>query len=91
MTGKGPRQERETIINFNEAKPNAHIWTASEIIYRKLKKAGFYPYDEGERHAAFHVPRSTIRIPKQPSPARAEAGRRMAEARKAQLLKASHD
>jgi hypothetical protein len=28
MKGKGPRDERETIINFNEAEPCASIWTA---------------------------------------------------------------
>ena len=29
MTPKGPRSERETVINFNEEEETATIWTAS--------------------------------------------------------------
>ena len=45
MKGKGPRDERETVINFNEAEPYASIWTASRPLYRKLLKLGWL---EGE-------------------------------------------
>lgn len=86
MTGKGPRSERETIVLFNEADDEMEIWTASEIVYRRLKKAGFYPANEGDRHATFRIPKSSFRMPRQPSPARAEQGRRLADARKAKLL-----
>ena len=34
MENKGPRQERETVIRFDEEDETAEIWTASEIVYR---------------------------------------------------------
>jgi hypothetical protein len=41
MKGKGPKYERETIINFNEESEMASIWTASEVVYRRLMKLGY--------------------------------------------------
>ena len=38
MIGKGPKQDRETIINFNEESDKASVWTASEVVYRRLIK-----------------------------------------------------
>ena len=35
MTPKGPRSERETIINFNEEDDMVSIWTASQPLYRR--------------------------------------------------------
>jgi len=89
MTGKGPRRERETIINFNEEDDELSIWTASEQVYRRLRKAGFMPSEESDRSAVFKLPKSSYRFPRQPSPARAEQGRRLAAARKAKLLEPS--
>ncbi len=49
MKGKGPRSERETIINFNEEDETASIWTASEPVYRRFMKLGYQPVSESER------------------------------------------
>lgn len=38
MKGKGPKRERETIINFNEDDETATVWTASGSVYNKLLK-----------------------------------------------------
>src|SRR5215471_3648157 len=62
MRGKGPRIERETIIRFDEASPNAEIWTASERFYRKLLKQGLVPKEDGERSAIFEVPKKCVVI-----------------------------
>ena len=53
MTGRGPKHERETIINFNEESDTASIWTASEVVYRRLKKLGYMPAQDNERSAVF--------------------------------------
>src|SRR5262245_62320794 len=62
MRGKGPRIERETIIRFDEANPNAEVWTASEPFYRKLLKQGLVPKEDGERSATFEVPKRSVAI-----------------------------
>jgi len=64
MTGKGPRQERETTITFSEDRDTASIWTSSEPMYRKLKKLGFYPVEDRDRSATFKVPRKCISVKK---------------------------
>jgi len=51
MKGKGPKHERETVITFNEEESTASIWTASQAVYRRLKKAGYVPAQDGERSA----------------------------------------
>ena len=43
MKGTGIREERETLINFNDADDLANIYTASETQYRRLKKRGWEP------------------------------------------------
>jgi len=86
MKGKGPRLERETIINFNEEEKTASVWTASETVYRRLlKRLGrAYLTEDGERHAVFTFPVGFIQLPrpkKQVSEeARREAARRMRQA-----------
>ena len=89
IIGKGPRHERETIVNFNEADDTMSIWTASEQVYRRLVKAGFQsdPNRETDRSAVFVLPKSSFRFPKLPSEARVQRGRELAAARKAKLLK----
>ena len=63
MQGKGPREERETIIGWSEADPMAQLWTASETVYRRMKKRGWFPSEDGERHAMFEVPKRLVRLP----------------------------
>lgn len=83
MTGKGIRKERETSIVFNEEDSDMEIRTASEVVYRKLKKNGFYPFDETDRSATFRVPKSSFRIPRMPSEARIRAGKALGALKKA--------
>ena len=85
MRGKGPKHERETIINFDEEDGEASIWTASETVYRRLlKRLGrAYLTEDGERHAAFTFPVAFIQLPRpkrQATEAQREAGRRMRQA-----------
>jgi hypothetical protein len=87
MTGKGPRHERETVIIFNEEDAEMSIWTASEAVDRRLRKAGFSPSDDSDRHSEFKLPKSSFKWPRQPSQARAEQGRRLAASRKAALAR----
>lgn len=64
MRGKGPKRERETIINFNEEEGTASVWTASETIYRRLKRLGYEPVEDEERHALFEMPKRDIKLPR---------------------------
>jgi hypothetical protein len=66
MKGKGPKHERETIINFNEEDGEASIWTASEPVYRRLlKRLGrAYLTADGERHAVFTFPAEFLQLPR---------------------------
>lgn len=64
MNGKGPRSERETIINFNEESDTASIWTASEVVYRRLMKVGYMPSQDNERSAVFEIPKRDIKLPR---------------------------
>jgi hypothetical protein len=60
MKGKGPKHERETAIVFNDNESTASVWTASETVYRRLKKAGYIAAEDNERSASFKVPRGDI-------------------------------
>jgi hypothetical protein len=87
----GPRFERETIINFNEADETASVWTASESIYRRLLKLGYEPREDGERHAAFEMPKKDIKLPRpkrtrKVSPERAAALKQAHFGRKPKLI-----
>jgi hypothetical protein len=66
MKGKGPRIERETVINFNEEEKTTWIWTASEPVYRKLLKrlGSEYMTEDGERHAVFVFPSNFLSLPR---------------------------
>ncbi len=64
MKGKGIRQERETVINYNEADASASIWTASERVYRRIKKQGYVPVKDTERSARFEIPKKCVSIRK---------------------------
>ena len=82
MKASGPRTERETIVNFNEEESTASIWTASEVVYRRLiKQLGTESLlEDGERHAIFELPKAWIKLPRQrkvrvPTPKQLEARR----------------
>jgi hypothetical protein len=66
MKAEGPKQERETVINFNEADDTASVWTASDVVYRRLlKRLGrAYLTEDGERHACFVFPRKFLDLPR---------------------------
>ena len=83
MKGKGPRSERETIINFNEEDETASIWTASETVYRRLMKLGYQPASESDRSATFKMPKRDIKLPRpkrQATEAQRQAGQRLKQA-----------
>ena len=64
MIGKGPKQERETIINFNEESDKASVWTASEVVYRRLIKLGYTPSEDNQRSAVFEMPKRDVKLPR---------------------------
>ena len=64
MHGKGPRHERETIIVFNEEGDTASVWTASESVYRQLRKRGYFPAEDNERSASFEIPKRDNKLPR---------------------------
>ena len=57
MRGKAPKHERETVIIFNEEETTASVWTESETVYRRLRKAGYIPAKDNGRSASFELPR----------------------------------
>ena len=81
MKGKGPKSERETIINFNEEDDTASIWTASDAVYRRLMKrlGREYLTEDSERHAVFTFPKELISLP------RVKAKRVLTDAQRAKL------
>ena len=62
MTPKGPKSERETVINFNEEEETATIWTASGTTDKRLRKLGLEVIEEGDRHTVFKCLRSQVKI-----------------------------
>ena len=66
MKAHGPKEERETVIIFSEEADVATIYTSSEVTYRRMKKRGWHPDSDEERHAVFTVPKRTLRLPINP-------------------------
>ena len=64
MKGHGTKYERETVIGYNEESDDAHVWTASETVYNRMKRRGWEPVEDGERHAVFTVPKKAILTPR---------------------------
>ena len=80
MKGKGIRSERETVIRFDEEDSLANIWTASESVYRQLKKRGYYPTEDNDRSASFVMPKRDIKLPRPKSEKRSQVSRERAKA-----------
>ena len=86
------RQERETVINFNEAEGVAHIHTMSAPVWRDLERKGFVAIEvhgEGKPYGKeFEIPKHlvSIRRPRKKLSAeqRAKAAGRLARIRKKQ-------
>jgi len=64
MKGKGIREERETVIRFDETGEKAIVWTASMPVYRKMLKRGYKATKETDHFAWFAVPKGDIKIPR---------------------------
>jgi hypothetical protein len=62
MTPKGPRSERETVINFNAEDETATVWTASGPIERRLRKLGLEVIEEGNRLTVFKCLKSQVKV-----------------------------
>jgi hypothetical protein len=60
----GPRDERETIIRWDDENDTAEIWTASDVTYRRMLKRGWFPAKDDERSAVFMVPKGQVRLPR---------------------------
>ena len=80
MKAKGIRTERETVICFNEEDELASVWTASETIYRRLRKLGYCPTEDNDRSAKFEMPKRDIKLPRPKSERRSQIARRRSEA-----------
>jgi hypothetical protein len=89
MTPKGPRSERETVINFNEEEETATIWTASGAMDKRLRKLGLEVIEEGDRHTVFKCLKSQAKIRRQKvlsAERRASLSNRMRLARQSQVI-----
>ncbi len=75
MRGQGIRAERETVICFNEEDALASIWTASETVYRRLRKLGYVPTEDNDRSAKFEMPKRDIKLPRPKSEKRSQLAR----------------
>jgi len=64
MKASGIKEERETVIVFDEDGKMASLWTASDAVYRQMKKRGWIATDDGERHALFTFPKNRLRLPR---------------------------
>ena len=87
MKAKGIRLERETVVVFNEEEAEVSIWTASDVVYRKLTKLGYKLVEDSERSASFKAPKKVISfrgLPKKEAVKRAP----MTEEHKKKLQKA---
>ena len=71
MKRRGPRYERETIIILNEQSEEATIWTASQVIYRRLlKRLGpSWLVEDQERSAEFKFSKKFLSLPRAKKPA----------------------
>ena len=56
--------ERETIINFNDAEPDALIWSASPIFWRRIEKLGVSAYDSNSHSRSYRIPKGWVKIRK---------------------------
>jgi hypothetical protein len=81
MTPKGPRSERETVINFNEEEETATIWTASGPVDKRFRKLGLEIIEEGDRHTVFRCLKSQVKVQRLRvlSPQQLEAAREKAK------------
>ena len=64
MKANGPKNERETIIRYNEDEEHADIWTASNSTYKKLRNAGYEPIEDNQRSAVFRIPKNCVSLRK---------------------------
>lgn len=67
MKATGTRQERETIINWNEEDDLASVWTSSGVAYRGMIKRGWVPAAETKHSSVFYVPVEQIKLPRSKS------------------------
>jgi hypothetical protein len=65
VTHKGPRSERETVINFNKEEETETIWKASGKMDKRLRKLGLEVIEEGDRHTVFRCLKSQVKIRRQ--------------------------
>ena len=57
------KEERETIVNFNEADGTAELYTASPVIYRRMTKRGFKGIEIDKNSWRFEILKKEVRLP----------------------------
>ena len=62
MKASGPKAEHEVIIRFDDESPDTEIYTASDIVDRRCRKAGLTLIEAGERHNVYTCPKAAIKI-----------------------------
>lgn len=86
-----PLDERETIINYNDADDNVDIYTHDKALQSHIEKElGIKPYFKQGIAREYLFPKKWLRWPRKPSEKRREAGRqRFKELGDAHPLKSS--
>ena len=77
-----PLEERETIINYNDAEDEADIYTHNKALQRHIEsKLGIKPYFKQGIARGYKLPRTWLRYPRMPSEKRREASKKALNAR----------
>lgn len=84
--GKTPLEERETIVNFNEAEDVASIYTHSRKWMRYIEnELGIKPSRHFGAAREYEIPKKWLRLPQKPRAASADQKAHLAKIRKRQI------
>lgn len=83
MTEPKAREEKETIITFNEAEPDVNVFTYNHRWQQRMKEMGLKPIrTEGEARE-YEFPKKWLKLPRKPrrlTPEQQEAARQRIKA-----------
>jgi len=60
------REEKETIINFNEGDPMVNVFTCNERWQRRMKQMGIEPIRTEGKAGEYEFPKKWLRLPVKP-------------------------
>ena len=66
MTVKLTREEKETIINFNEGEPMVNVFTYNKRWQRRMKEMGIKPICTEGQAKEYKFPKKWLRLPVRP-------------------------